>query len=411
MQFSETKRREMQLISEQKRMERTVSQLSLVSDIKLLWHRLSKYLKGCKKQERIHHFHHHEHFHIHTHTFHCDSCKGFCGVHEESVAMQSPKVPGSEPVIPKVEISCFDDEQHHLDGGANDTRSTSLKNMGSCPQLDIYQKPRQAKIDDNPAAVLRQDEENSNEGKVKKGGEEPKDVILLKNDIDPHRQLRRKLSDGQTVVMIGNKSHEQLKRKLSDSQTVVLIGDQLPTTLTGQSRNSIASVLSIHAESVSSVVSVEGNKTPRKTSLQTRTSLSLQINGTSAQLNSSAEATALVDTKRGSAKAMANASSTIAHSLSGHRKLGARSSNASHTSEPRDNLLDFNDTSSEALYGSMFDLKNADKYYVSEDPTFFQRFRQYCKRISDSRKFSHGIMLIIVINTICMGLEHHNQVS
>lgn len=61
-------------------------------------------------------------------------------------------------------------------------------------------------------------------------------------------------------------------------------------------------------------------------------------------------------------------------------------------------------------YGSVFDLRHCDKYYVSETPTRLKRFKLYCKHKSESAKASNGIMLIIVINTLCMAIEHHNEV-
>lgn len=66
--------------------------------------------------------------------------------------------------------------------------------------------------------------------------------------------------------------------------------------------------------------------------------------------------------------------------------------------------------SSEVCYDSMFDLRVCDKYYISEDPTTFQRFRLFCKKVSESTKVSYFIMGVIVVNTVCMAVEHHNQV-
>ena len=66
--------------------------------------------------------------------------------------------------------------------------------------------------------------------------------------------------------------------------------------------------------------------------------------------------------------------------------------------------------SSEVCYDSMFDLRVCDKYYISEEPSLFQRFRLFCKRFSESSKISYFIMSVIVVNTLCMAVEHHKQV-
>ena len=69
------------------------------------------------------------------------------------------------------------------------------------------------------------------------------------------------------------------------------------------------------------------------------------------------------------------------------------------------------ETGSEFLASSAFDLRTSGKYYVSADPTYFQRCRMYCRKLSESAKVSNAIMFVIIINTTCMAIEHHNQVS
>ena len=41
----------------------------------------------------------------------------------------------------------------------------------------------------------------------------------------------------------------------------------------------------------------------------------------------------------------------------------------------------------------------------------WQIARQYLKRFVDHRYFSRGILLAILVNTLSMGIEYHNQVS
>ena len=69
------------------------------------------------------------------------------------------------------------------------------------------------------------------------------------------------------------------------------------------------------------------------------------------------------------------------------------------------------ETGIEFLASSAFDLRTSGKYYVSGDPTYFQRCRMYCRKLSESGKVSNAIMFVIIINTTCMAIEHHNQVS
>ena len=67
-------------------------------------------------------------------------------------------------------------------------------------------------------------------------------------------------------------------------------------------------------------------------------------------------------------------------------------------------------SASDLGYGSVFDLRHCDKYYVSQTPTKYQRFKLFCKHLAESTTASNSIMFIIVINTICMAIEHHNEV-
>ena len=65
---------------------------------------------------------------------------------------------------------------------------------------------------------------------------------------------------------------------------------------------------------------------------------------------------------------------------------------------------------SATISDSMFDLRICDKYYVSERPSLYTRFRMFCKRFPESSKVSYFIMGVIVLNTFCMAVEHHNEV-
>ncbi|XP_048575597.1 voltage-dependent T-type calcium channel subunit alpha-1G isoform X2 [Nematostella vectensis] len=73
--------------------------------------------------------------------------------------------------------------------------------------------------------------------------------------------------------------------------------------------------------------------------------------------------------------------------------------------EPRPNpfLLD------DDVDDSVFDFHQSDSYDVSRDMGVVHRFRAFCRRMAESRHFSRLIMIAILLNMICMGLEHHNQ--
>lgn len=64
----------------------------------------------------------------------------------------------------------------------------------------------------------------------------------------------------------------------------------------------------------------------------------------------------------------------------------------------------------EDMYDSIFDLRQCDSYDVVQKRGPFRRLRSVCRRIAESRHFIHFIMLSILVNMICMGLEHYNQV-
>ena len=373
MQFSETKRREMQLIREQRKLHVSESQISLISDFRIFWSKVRSWFSCKRRRKSVHHFHHHEHFHIHHHMIRCDKCNMFCGKTQPETTSPKEISSDNDNSIPKVEISCFDDE-------VESTSRLSHKLSMSCPSL-----------------------------------------------FGVERALERKLS-GTSVksihrTYIGSFQHSSLdqgtclrsEKKMETKSYLTTQNDTAPETKL-RTQSDLSNTLSITAESVSSVT-VDKKQSPNHASLTTKTSLSLQVNGNATQVKGRAycEANASIG-KEGTQKKTAvfaetKANNSVTLQTPDKGALCKTYSNASYNSEVRsDDISDIADTSSEALYGSMFDLRNADKYYVSVEPTFFQKFRKHCKNLSESRKFSHFIMLFIVFNTICMGLEHHNQV-
>ena len=171
-----------------------------------------------------------------------------------------------------------------------------------------------------------------------------------------------------------------------------------PKSRTSSVTSNASNTISVHAESVSAV-SIKTNERSPKGSITSKTSISLKINSPAGEINTSATCAAKcnLDCKHTKTKMSTSARFNIP---------SRKSSSVSHSTVSTDY-----DMSSDQMYGSIFDLRNADKYYVSGTPTWFQRFRMYCKRSSESTNTAHAIMVVIILNTICMGLEHHNQVG
>ena len=48
---------------------------------------------------------------------------------------------------------------------------------------------------------------------------------------------------------------------------------------------------------------------------------------------------------------------------------------------------------------------------MSEVPSRYKQFKLFCNHLAESSKYSELIMSIIVLNSICMAVEHHNEVS
>ena len=385
----------------------TESQMSLISDFKIIWSKLFAPLAKCKRRKKsIHHFHHHEHFHITHHTIRCEKCNMFCGTTQPETVSSKEVSSDNGNSIPKVEISCFDDD---IIQNSPLRRKLSV----SCPSLfEIERTPERkfsgtsvraihrAKIEETQQQSLDKDARLNTEKKLDVLPQQKMYLTPRKENSTEHKTLTRKDSGTENKALTPQKENtvenKALTRKGSD----------------------VSNTLSIHAESVSSI-SIDKKQSPNHASLTTKTSLSLQVNGAGTQLKTEAycEANASIAAKEGGKKktAMFSAETKAANSVKlqtpVREKVCKTYSNGSYNSEVRsDDVSDIADTSSEALYGSMFDLRNADKYYVSVEPTFIQKFRMHCKNLSESRKFSHFIMLFIVLNTICMGLEHHNQV-
>ena len=49
--------------------------------------------------------------------------------------------------------------------------------------------------------------------------------------------------------------------------------------------------------------------------------------------------------------------------------------------------------------------------YCFQVPSRYKQFKLFCNHVAESSKYSEIIMSIIVLNTICMAVEHYNEVS
>ena len=66
--------------------------------------------------------------------------------------------------------------------------------------------------------------------------------------------------------------------------------------------------------------------------------------------------------------------------------------------------------SEDDMFESLFNLGQSASYDVTINQGVWQRFRALCRKITVSKQFTFLIMGVILLNMICMGLEHYEQV-
>lgn len=66
--------------------------------------------------------------------------------------------------------------------------------------------------------------------------------------------------------------------------------------------------------------------------------------------------------------------------------------------------------SEDDMFESLFNLRQSASYDVTTNHGIWQKFRGLCRKITVSKQFTFFIMSVILLNMICMGLEHYNQV-
>ena len=66
--------------------------------------------------------------------------------------------------------------------------------------------------------------------------------------------------------------------------------------------------------------------------------------------------------------------------------------------------------SEDDMFDSLFNLRQSASYDVTARRGAWQALRALCRKVAVSKHFTSFIMVIILLNMICMGLEHYNQV-
>ena len=66
--------------------------------------------------------------------------------------------------------------------------------------------------------------------------------------------------------------------------------------------------------------------------------------------------------------------------------------------------------SEDDMFESFFNLRQSASYDVTANQGAWQKLRTLCRKITESKQFTFVIMSAILLNMICMGLEHYKQV-
>ena len=62
-------------------------------------------------------------------------------------------------------------------------------------------------------------------------------------------------------------------------------------------------------------------------------------------------------------------------------------------------------------FGSMFDIQRHGLYFVTQERTVWQRFREISANLANNATFINFIMIVILLNTVTMATEHYQQVK
>ena len=66
--------------------------------------------------------------------------------------------------------------------------------------------------------------------------------------------------------------------------------------------------------------------------------------------------------------------------------------------------------SEDDMFESLFNLRQSASYDVTANHGAWQKLRTLCRKVTESKQFTFVIMSAILLNMICMGLEHYQQV-
>ena len=67
--------------------------------------------------------------------------------------------------------------------------------------------------------------------------------------------------------------------------------------------------------------------------------------------------------------------------------------------------------SEDDMFESLFNLRQSASYDVTVNQGVWQKLRALCRKVTVSKQFTFFIMGVILLNMICMGLEHYEQVG
>lgn len=86
---------------------------------------------------------------------------------------------------------------------------------------------------------------------------------------------------------------------------------------------------------------------------------------------------------------------------------------ATHSTKKKSPMIrrNISTQSEDDMFDSLFNLRQSASYDVTVNEGAWQKLRALCRKVAASKQFTFLIMSVILLNMICMGLEHYQQVS
>ncbi|XP_066934051.1 voltage-dependent T-type calcium channel subunit alpha-1H-like isoform X1 [Clytia hemisphaerica] len=420
MQFSETKRREMRLIKQNRHFGS--SQLSLYTDLCSIWKRVCNVCSCFTNYFRsIHHIH--QHVFVHQQSSLCDHCRREYSP-DEPTLVSLPKNNLPQMIIPNIEVSQFEKDEDGLcrEQSFPEVQLSAEQRSASFPGLN----PKS--LDLQSCASFECSIPSCNNSAMSTPRKPPPimkpDVGILSPMTKTFNYINSFTFDEHFVEMEQNNNN--LDNANNNNNTNASLLPSTPNSLRPTNNMQLltpgdavdhnylkTNTFSLHADTS---VTVRGS---RSSSIRSRTSVSLRING------ESIEASTCLDTdKRETRRKYSTESKSRSHSVSSQissvneaatstdgrwRKNSHANILRASVSSSQISATDSSEYSCSDFDGSVFDLRHCDKYYVSEVPSRYKQFKLFCNHLAESSKYSELIMSIIVLNTICMAVEHYNE--